>query len=166
MGFVDGEVRRSVTQAGETADDVRGRFSERELRAARERLTDARRTGVLVNERAIRAADDDDDDDDHARRRSIENGDEARRTAWGFGGTAVPRDDAGPRAIRFGMGTTSTAQTPAAMLKRKAEAREAKIARTGASPRWIRPSCAASASKRGARRLASTQRRIASARFA
>ena len=127
VGFVDGEVRRSVTQAGETADDVRGRFSERELRAARERLTDARRTGVLVNERAIRAADDDDDDDDHARRRSIENGDEARRTAWGFGGTAVPLDDAGPRAIRFGMGTTSTAQTPAAMLKRKAEAREAKI---------------------------------------
>ena len=125
VGVVDGEVRRSVTQAGETADDVRGRFSERELRAARERLTDARRAGVLVRERAASSASDDDDGD--ARPRLIEDGEPARPTAWGLGGRAVTPDDAAPQAIRFGMGTTSTARTPAAMLKRKAEARVAKI---------------------------------------
>ena len=126
VGVVNGEVRRSVTRAGETADDVRGRFSERELQEARLRLTDARQSGVLVNERAASDASDDDDD---ARRRSIENGDRPRPTAWGLGGQAVPLNDDknAPLAIKFGMGTTSTAQTPAAMLKRKAEEREAKI---------------------------------------
>ena len=124
VGVVDGEVRRSVTRAGETADDVRGRFSERELQEARLRLTDARQSGVLVNERAASDASDDEDD---ARRRSIENVDRPRPTAWVLGGQAVPLNDDAPLAIKFGMGTISTAKTPAAMLKRKAEEREAKI---------------------------------------
>ena len=127
LEVVDGEVARKVTRAGETADDVRGRFSEKQLVAARDRVTAARRSGVLVDRERHHGTDSDSEDEDDAGASSRGDNPFHNPTAWGLGGRAASVTEKPPDAIKFGMGTTSKVRGGAEMLKRKAERKFAKL---------------------------------------
>jgi hypothetical protein len=124
---VDGCLRRSVTRSGETADDVRGRFTEEELRDARDRITNLRRLGKFIDRESVDESDSDGFDDHRVHR--VESNDSAspKPAAWGLGGRPMTADDKVPQAIRFGIGATSKVMSAAALLKQKAKAREEKI---------------------------------------
>lgn len=124
---VDGEVTQNVTRAGETADDVRGRFSTKQLRAARERLTAARIRGVIVDRTRAQDGSDDDYDDGGVGNDELSK---PKPALFGLGGRPVVPlavDTQKPTAIKFGMGGVSKVSSVAGVLARKAESRFEKL---------------------------------------